>query len=810
MIRFSETQVKESTLEYFNNDSLAADVFLKKYALQEQNNEYDELNPDYTHKRLAKEFARIEQHYPNPLSEDVIYSYFKNFKYLVPQGSPMEGIGNPYRIQSLSNCFVIESPSDSYGGILKTDQEQAQLMKRRGGVGFDISNIRPKGVHTKNAAKTSDGIGVFMERFSNTTREVAQNGRRGALMLSISSSHYEIETFIDIKKNLDKVTGANISIRIDDKLMHAVKNNENYTVQWPINTPNPIIKKEINAKKLWDKIIDAAWESAEPGVLFWDTITRNSPSDIYKDFGFETISTNPCGEIGLSAYDSCRLLVVNTTSYVTNPFMPNAKFDNELFAKHVIDAQRLMDDLVDLELEQVEKILNKIEQDPESPETKRIERNLWLKIKEAAINGRRTGLGITGLGDAIAMLNVKYGSDESINITENIYKTLAINSEKSSINLAKERGAFPIWNFELEKNHPFLCQILDAAPELKNDHKQYGRRNIATTTTAPVGSISMCTQTTSGIEPVFMTDYKRRKKIMGDSTLIPDFIDASGDKWQEYAVYHHGVKQWMDTTGETDIKKSPYFGATANEIDAMQTVKIQAVAQKWLEHSISKTCNLPQTASKELVSSLYMSAWELGCKGFTIYRDGSRTGVLVSNTTNTVDEIFPEAHAPKRPKELIADYFAVTAEGKKYAVIIGLWKESNRPYEIFAFENPPVYKNTKGIIVKIKKGQYKFINGDFEIDNIQLAADQLEQRSLTILMSMLLRHGAPIEHINNVAKKIDENITSFSSACRRVLGKYIPAEILDEKCPECGDTQGGNLIREENCVHCDSCSYSRC
>jgi len=801
-MEYNLEEVKNATLEYFNGDVMATDVWMSKYALQDNTGNYKELTPNDTHKRLAKEFARIETKYPNSLSEDEIYILFKNFKYIIPQGSPIEGIGNPYRLQSLSNCFVIESPSDSYGGILKTDQEQAQLMKRRGGVGFDITNIRPKGMHTSNAAKTTEGIGIFMERFSNTTREVAQNGRRGALMQTISISHPEIETFITIKNDRNKVTGANLSIKLTDEFMNCVKNNTPYIQKWP--EKNPTVFKEINAKKLWNLIISNAWENAEPGVLFWDTALKNTPSDIYKDFGFESISTNPCGEIVLSAYDACRLLTINTLSYVIYPFTENAYFDFKLFAKHTIIAQQLMDDLVDLELEQINKILIKINKDPENIETKRIEINLWNKIKTSTTNGRRTGLGVTAIGDTVAALLLKYGSDESVNIIEKIYKSLAQNSYKSSVLMAKERGAFPIFNFELEKDHPFLNSILKLDKEVYTQYKLTGRRNIANTTTAPVGSISMMTQTTSGIEPAIMLEYKRRRKILNDQ-LKPDFIDQNGDKWQEYIVYHHGIKKWMDITGETDITLSPYFQATANDIDYMKTVEIQAIAQKFICHSISKTCNLQENVSKDTVANLYMKAWELGCKGFTVYREGSRSGVLVSNTKK--EEEFTPHHAPKRAKELKADYYVATANGVKYAVIVGLWKDTTKPYEIFAFENPPMDKNTHGKTIKVKSGHYKFINGEFEIDNIQLAAEAVEQRAHTIFLSMLLRHGAPIDHICNVAKKVDDNITSFSSVCRRILSKYIEVENLNEKCPQC---ENGHLIREEGCVHCDLCEYSKC
>jgi ribonucleoside-diphosphate reductase alpha chain len=798
--KYNKEEVYKATLKYFNGDTMACDVWMSKYALEDKEGFFNELTPRDTHLRLAKNFAKIEQRYPNSISEEEIFSYFDKFKYIIPQGSPMEGIGNNYRLQSLSNCFVIESPSDSYGGILKTDQEQAQLMKRRGGVGFDISNIRPKGMSTSNAAKTTDGIGIFMERFSNTTREVAQNGRRGALMLTCKVSHPEIETFITIKNDKTKVTGANVSVKLTDDFMLAVKNDTTYFQKWP--EENPVIIKEVKARKIWNMIIENAWERAEPGVLFWDTALRNSPADVYKDFGFESISTNPCAEIVLSAYDSCRLMTLNAVSYVVNPFTKDAYFDYDLYAKHVVIAQKLMDDLVDLELIQIEKILKKIKKDPENEETKRTEHKLWKKIKISAINGRRTGLGLTAIGDTIASLNIKYGSDESIKEIEKIYKYLAINAFKSSVIMAEERGAFPVYDYELEKNHVFINRIAKIDNVIYQKYLKFGRRNIADTTTAPTGTTSLMTQTSSGIEPIFMTDYTRKKKIMNDHDKA-NFIDQSGDKWQEYVVYHHGVKKWMDITGETDITKSPYFGATANEIDYIKTVEIQAVAQKWIAHSISKTANLKEDVSKETVGELYMKAWELECKGFTVYRDGSRTGVLTSSVKK---EDFIYHNAPKRAKELKADYYVATANGVKYAVIIGLWKDTKNPYEIFAFENPPMDKNTDGRIIKVKKGHYKFVNHEFEIDNIQLAAERVEQRAHTILLSMLLRHGAPIGHICNVAKKVDDNITSFSSVCRRILLKYVE-EPLNEKCPEC---KVGNLVTEEGCIHCDNCTYSKC
>jgi len=799
MRNYSIEEVKEATLSYFLGDAMACDVWMSKYALQDKEGNFKELTPEDTHKRLAREFARIEQKYPNPISEEEIFSYFDHFKYIIPQGSPMEGIGNDYRLQSLSNCFVIESPADSYGGILRTDQEQAQLMKRRGGVGFDISNIRPKGMQTNNAAKTTDGIGIFMERFSNTTREVAQNGRRGALMLVCSISHPEIETFITIKNDRTKVTGANLSLKLSNEFMTAVKNGTTYTQKWP--EKNPIVFKEIDAKKLWNLIITNAWANAEPGVLFWDTALKNTPSDIYKEFGFESISTNPCSEIILSAYDACRLITMNVFSYVINPYTNAAYFDYDLFAKHVIIAQRLMDDLVDLELEQIEKILKKIKNDPENNETKRVEIELWHKIKISTINGRRTGLGPTAIGDTMAALNIKYGSDKSITEIEKIYKNLAINACRSSVTMAEERGAFPIYSYELEKDHEFLNRIVKSDEKLYDDYKKHGRRNIADTTTAPTGSMSTLTQTSSGIEPVFMLEYRRRKKIMNDNDIKPDFIDQNGDKWQEYIIYHHGLKKWMEITRETDITKSPYFGATAKEIDYMKTTEIQAAAQKWISHSISKTVNLKENVTKETVSDLYMKAWELGCKGFTVYREGSRSGVLIKK-----EDEFKTNHAPKRPKVLDADYYVATAKGVKFAVVVGTWPGTNRPYEVFAFENPPMDKNTKGKTIKVKKGLYKFVNGEFEIPDLNLEMTRVEERTLTLSASMLLRHGAPLHYVNHVITKIDENVTSFSSALRRTLSRYMDEETLDEKCPECG----GSMVQEESCRRCSQCAFSKC
>ena len=631
MTKYTNSEVYNASLKYFGGDELAASVFTNKYALQDEEGGYLESTPDDMHRRLAGQFARIERKYPNNMVLEEIYQLFKDFKYVVPQGSPMSGIGNEAKIQSLSNCFVIESPADSYGGILKTDQEQVQIMKRRGGVGFDVSTIRPKGMYTSNAAKTTDGIEVFLDRFSNSCREVAQGGRRGALMLSISVHHPQVMEFIKIKRDLTRVTGANISVRVTDEFMKAVKSGSEYIQRWPVDSESPEVHDHVDAREVWDALIEGAHASAEPGVLFWDTATRMTPSDAYTDCGFGSVSTNPCGEIILSPYDSCRLMLVNLASFVKNPWKKDAEFDYGHFREVTKKAQRLMDDMIDLEIEQIDKILAKIESDPENEFVKEPERNLWQTIKKVAIEGRRTGLGVTGLGDALAMLGETYGSSESIKTTEEIYKWLSLASYEESIQLAKERGSFPIWNLEKESGHPFLDRVIsELTPEVQADYKKYGRRNIANTTTAPAGSVSCLTQTTSGIEPAFMLYYKRRKKVQADEEVM--FVDDLGDEWTEFNVYHHGFKQWLDsdhgTTASEDnlnhaVAFSPYHGATANEIDWRAKVKLQAAAQKWICHAISNTTNLPADIDVETVKDIYMMGWELGCKGCLLYTSPS-------------------------------------------------------------------------------------------------------------------------------------------------------------------------------------------
>ncbi|MCB0539776.1 MAG: adenosylcobalamin-dependent ribonucleoside-diphosphate reductase, partial [Bacteroidetes bacterium] len=654
--------------DYFEGDTLAAGVWVNKYALKDSEGKIYESTPDQMHRRLAKEIARIESNYKNPFSEEDIYNVLKGFKYIVPQGGPMTGIGNDYQIASLSNCFVIgnDGNSDSYGGILKIDEEQVQLMKRRGGVGHDLSHIRPKGSAVKNSALTSTGIVPFMERYSNSTREVAQDGRRGALMLSVSIKHPDSKDFIDAKMDGTKVTGANVSVRLDNDFMRAVKNNTEYTQQYPIDSKNPQVTKNINAKKLWDKIIHNAWKSAEPGLLFWDTVIEESIPDCYADLGFKTVSTNPCGEIPLCPYDSCRLLAINLYSYVENPFTDKAHFNVELFKKHVAMAQRIMDNIVDLELEKVDKIIEKIDADPEGRDVKRNEFELWQKIKNKAIQGRRTGVGITAEGDMLAALGLKYGTKEATDYSTKIHKMLALAAYRSSVDMAKDRGAFPIYNAKKEEKNPMINRIKDADPKLYKDMVKYGRRNIALLTIAPTGTTSLMTQTTSGIEPAFMVSYKRRRKVNpNDAKVEVSFVDELGDSWEEYHVFHHKFKTWLEVNGykldhlehltdeELDkiIEKSPYYGATANDVDWIEKVRLQGAVQKWIDHSISVTVNVPNDTTEELVSKIYQTGWESGCKGITVYRDGSRSGVLVSkeDKKDALLEAFKETNAPKRP-----------------------------------------------------------------------------------------------------------------------------------------------------------------
>ncbi len=817
-----EAALKEST-KYFKDDSTASSVFVGKYALRNNADELVELTPDDMHRRLAREFANAEAGYDDGMSFDEIYGLFEGFKYVIPQGSPMSAIGNPFSIQSASNCFVIPSPVDSYGGIFQADQQQAQIMKRRGGVGFDISNIRPKGQSTSNAAKTTDGIAVFMDRFSNTCREVAQGGRRGALMLTLSVHHPEIETFINIKRNQTRVTGANISIRVSDSFMQAVKNDSTYTVQWPVDSKNPELVKEINARTIWNQIVKAAWESAEPGVLFWDNAKNMTPSDIYSEEGFGSTSTNPCGEIVLSPNDSCRLMALNLYSFVKDRFKPEATFDYELFASTVYKAQHLMDSMIDIELAQVDKIINKIVNDPEDEVVKRIELDLWKNIRNAALKGRRTGLGITGLGDAIAALGVRYGSEESVAITEAIYRVLAVNAYKATIDMAEKRGPFEVFNYEKEKNHPFLLKVIsELGPEYLEKWKKYGRRNIALTTTAPTGSVSMMTQTTSGIEPAFSVKYTRRRKINPeDKNVHVAYVDAVGDKFTEYNIFHHAYKEWMEVTGLTDAdyEQSPYYKATANDVDWRASVDIQAAAQRWVCHSISKTCNLPSNVSEELVAQVYMDAWEKGCKGFTVYRDGCRSGILITEKPKEEVKIagFSEVNAPKRPTSLECEVHHVKISGQQWVIFVGLYE--GRPYEVFGgiAENIQLPRKIKsGKIVKVGKkegrGIYSFTCGEGEdaivIKDIVKAFASADYAFHTLAVSGLLRTGMGVQYVLDIFNKADEeaDIFSFNKVISRVLKHHIKdGTKAGETCPSCG----ADMIFTEGCKSC-TCGYSKC
>jgi len=828
--KFTHEQAMEASLEYFNGDQLAASVFVNKYALQDGEGNYLESTPHDMHKRLAAEFSRVEGKYPNGMNRHEIYGLLKDFKYIVPQGSPMSGIGNDTKIQSLSNCFVIEAPADSYAGILKTDQEQVQIMKRRGGVGFDISTIRPKGLPTSNAAKTTDGIEVFMDRFSNSCREVAQGGRRGALMLTISVHHPQIMDFIKIKQDLKKVTGANISVRVTDEFMRAVKDGTTYQQRWPVDKSDIEVQAIADANEVWNALIEGAHGSAEPGILFWDTAKSMTPADIYEEEGFGSVSTNPCGEIILSPYDSCRLMLVNLTSFVKNPFTSNASFDFGKFRNVSRKAQRLMDDMIDLEIEQIDKILFKIGIDPEDDEIKFYEKSLWRKIRHAALTGRRTGLGITGLGDAIAMLGQTYGSESSIKTTEEIYKWLSLASYEESIQLAKERGAFPIWNLQREEGHPFLDRVINSlTDESQEDYKKYGRRNIANTTTAPAGSVSCLTQTTSGIEPAFMLYYKRRKKVQGDEEVT--FVDELGDKWTEFNVYHHGFKQWLDSTEpdcewekdniDVAVSHSPYAGATANEIDWRAKVKLQSVAQKWICHAISNTTNLPSEIDVETVKDIYRMGWELGCKGVTVYRDGSRSGVLVSTDDKKEDkDIFKERHAPKRPDTLKCDIIHTSVKGTKWVVLVGLM--DGKPYEVIGGEAEMIELPRRYKSGTLNKRSFKTTNSKYDltigegddalcVKDVVSVFDNPNYAGYTRTISLALRHGVPVQYlVEQLQKDKEADLFSFSKVISRCIKNYITdgTKASKQSCSNCGAE--GTIIYQEGCQTCTACGFGAC
>ena len=830
---YTHEEVISSSIEYFKGDDLAARVWANKYALKDSFGNLFECTPDDMHQRLAKEIHRIEKKYPEPVSEEKIYSVLKDFRYIVPQGGPMTGIGNNYQIASLSNCFVIgnDGVSDSYGGILKIDQEQVQLMKRRGGVGHDLSHIRPQGSPVLNSALTSTGVVPFMERYSNSTREVAQDGRRGALMLSISIKHPDSEKFIDAKLESGKVTGANVSVKLTDEFMEAVKNDKPFVQQYPINSDQPQFTREINARKLWDKIVHNAWASAEPGVLFWDTIERESVPDCYADLGYKTVSTNPCGEIPLCPYDSCRLLALNLYGYVDKPFTAEARFDFELFTEHVHLAQRIMDDIIDLELEKIEMILDKIRRDPESDELKAVERNLWESIHFKTKQGRRTGIGITAEGDMLAALGLEYGSDTAIEFSTEIHKTLAIEAYRSSTMLAKERGSFEIYDSEREKNNPFIQRLKKADKNLYYHMQEYGRRNIALLTIAPTGTTSLMTQTTSGIEPVFMPVYKRRRKVNpNDKDVNVTFKDELGDSWEEYNVFHHKFVEWLKINGydpdevrrmddddvDEIVKKSPYNKATANDVDWLAKVRMQGQIQKWVDHSISVTINIPKEVKEDLVSELYMTAWESGCKGATVYRDGSRSGVLISGKKDKV------AGIKKRPRVLDADIIRFNNNDEKWIAFVGL--KDGAPYEIFTGladnEIFPIPDSImKGQIVKTKdeegKNRYDFQYTDkYGYKNTLGGLSHMfkpEFWNYAKLISGVLRHGMPIPSVVNLVRSLrldSASINTWKNGVERALKKYIPDGTKAKgKCEECGSA---NLVYQEGCLICQNCGSSKC
>lgn len=839
---FTPEEAYEASLKYFGGDQLAARVWVSKYALKDSFGNIYELTPDDMHHRLADEIARIENKYPNPMSHDEIFSLMKDFRYIVPQGSPMSGIGNNFQVGSLSNCFVIglDGHPDSYGGIIRIDEEQVQLMKRRGGVGHDLSHIRPKGTPVKNSALTSTGLVPFMERYSNSTREVAQDGRRGALMLTVSVRHPEAEAFIDAKMESNKVTGANVSVRIDDEFMRCATEGTPYVQKYPVDSETPAMTRETDAKALWAKIIHNAWKSAEPGVLFWDTITRESVPDCYADLGFRTISTNPCGEIPLCPYDSCRLLAINLYSYVKNPFTDKAEFDFDLFKKHVAKAQRFMDDIIDLEMEKIDKILAKIDTDPETEEVKATERHLWEKIRSKTLKGRRTGVGTTAEGDMLAAMGLKYGTKEATDFSESVHRALALAAYGSSVNLAKERGAFEVYDAEREKNNPYIKRLAEQDPEMYENMLKYGRRNIACLTIAPTGTVSILTRTTSGIEPVFMPVYKRRRKVNpSDVDARIDYVDESGDSFEEYIVYHPKFIEWMKvaeipvkddyTQEEIDeiVARSPYYKATANDIDWLEKVKMQGRIQKWVDHSISVTINLPATVSEELVNQLYVEAWRSGCKGCTVYRDGSRSGVLIAvEKKPEVKEtlIAPEPHVLKRPIELEADVVRFQNNKEKWIAFVGL--TDGKPYEIFtglADDEDGIFcpkSVTKGKIIKAvdadgnKRYDFQFINKRGYKTTIEGLSDKFnpEYWNYAKLISGVLRYGMPIDQVLKLVGGLEldsQSINTWKMGVERALKKYLPngTKASGQRCPNCGNE---TLVYQEGCLICTSCGTSKC
>lgn len=835
---YSYDEAYNASLDYFGGDELAARVWVSKYALKDSFGNIYEKTPDDMHMRLASEISRIESKYPVPMPKEEVFGLLKDFKYIVPQGSPMSGIGNSYQVGSLSNCFVIglDGAPDSYGGVIRIDEEQVQLMKRRGGVGHDLSHIRPKGTPVKNSALTSTGLVPFMERYSNSTREVAQDGRRGALMLTVSIKHPDAEAFIDAKMTEGKVTGANVSVRIDDEFMKCATEGIPYQQQYPVDSASPMIKKEVDAAAIWNKIIHNAWKSAEPGVLFWDTITRESVPDCYADLGFRTISTNPCGEIPLCPYDSCRLLAVNLYSYVVNPFTPEAYFDFDLFRKHIAKAQRIMDDIIDLEMEKIDLILEKIDADPETDEVKSSERNLWLKIKAKTLKGRRTGVGTTAEGDMLAAMGYKYGTVEATDFSESVHKALALAAYRSSVELAKERGAFEIYDTEREKNNPYINRLREADPELYELMARHGRRNIACLTIAPTGTTSLMTRTTSGIEPVFLPVYKRRRKVNpNDAEVRIDYVDETGDAFEEYIVYHPKFIEWMKVNGievkddytqeqlDELVARSPYAGATSNDIDWLEKVNMQGRIQKWVDHSISVTINLPADVSEELVNKLYVSAWKAGCKGCTVYRDGSRSGVLIAiEKKPEVTEVKP--HVAKRPIELEADVVRFQNNKEKWIAFVGLI--DGEPYEIFtglADDDDGIFcpkSVTHGKIIKAidekgnKRYDFQFINKRGYKTTIEGLSDKFnpEYWNYAKLISGVLRYGMPIDQVLKLVGGLEldsQSINTWKMGVERALKKYLPngTKASGQRCPNCGNE---TLIYQEGCLICTTCGTSKC
>ncbi len=839
-------EAQGESLKYFKGDDLASKVWINKYAVKDSYGNIYEKSPEDMHRRLASEINRVEKKYPNPLSEEELYELFREFKYIIPQGGPMTGIGNEYQVASLSNCFVIgiDGKADSYGAVIKIDEEQVQLMKRRGGVGHDLSHIRPKGSPVKNSALTSTGIVPFMERYSNSTREVAQDGRRGALMLSVSIKHPDSESFIDAKMETGKVTGANVSVKIDDAFMRAALENKPYVQQYPVDSTNPTHTKEIDANSLWKKIVHNAWRSAEPGILFWDTIVNESVPDCYADLGYRTVSTNPCGEIPLCPYDSCRLLAVNLYSYVKNPFTSEASFDFELFQKHVALAQRIMDDIIDLEMEKIDAILEKVNSDPEEAAIKLTEKELWEKIKAKTLQGRRTGVGTTAEGDMLAALGLRYGTDEATDFSEKVHKLVALAAYRSSVDMAKERGAFEIYDAKRELNNPYILRLKEADPALYEDMVKYGRRNIACLTIAPTGTTSIMTQTTSGIEPVFLPVYGRRRKVNpNDKNVSVDFVDENGDSWEEYTVFHHKFVTWMEANGyevnkkftkeEIDelVEKSPYFKATANDVDWLKKVQMQGRIQKWVDHSISVTINLPESVEEELVGRLYAEAWKSGCKGVTVYRDGSRSGVLISTDKKadkteddktvcfTVDE-----SQFIRPKELKCEIVRFQNAKDKWIAFVGL--KDGKPYEIFtglADDEDGILLPktvTEGKIIKTvdeegnKRYDFQFTNKRGYKTTVEGLSHKFDKEfwNYAKLISGVLRYGMPIDQVIKLVSSLQldsESINSWKVGVERALKKFIPdgTQLTGQECPSCGQH---TLIYQEGCLTCKSCGYSKC